>query len=182
MPFPLGHAAGGLAIYELYARNGFNMRPWKALVFIVVLTNLPDIDVLIGLIFHSNGDIFHRGPTHSLLFSVVISALVSNAWRCWSRIPRVSFLLSLLLLLSHLFFDAIFTSAPVSFWWPLEVHWSGGYSGWSDVIHSIFFGVFRDVGMTDIGIIVATGIVIVLNRLFKDMPILVDQSRMKRNQ
>ena len=63
MPFPLGHAAGGLAIYESYAKNGFNMRPWKALVFIVVLTNLPDIDVLIGLIFHGNGDIFHRGPT-----------------------------------------------------------------------------------------------------------------------
>lgn len=142
MPFPLGHAAGGLAVYELYAKNGFTMRPWKALVFIVVLTNLPDIDVLIGLIFHGNGDIFHRGPTHSFLFSLVISALVSNSWRCWSRIPKVPFLLSFLLFSSHLFFDAVFTSAPVSFWWPLEVRWSGGYSGWSDVIDSILFGVF----------------------------------------
>ena len=182
MPFPLGHAAGGLAIYELYAKNGSKVRLWKALVFIIVLTNLPDIDMLIGLILHGNGDIFHRGPTHSLLFSVVISALVSNAWRCWSRIPKVPFLLSFLLLLSHLSFDAIFTSAPVSFWWPLEVHWSGGYSGWSDVIQSILFGVFRDAGMTDVGIIVAAGIVIVLSRLLKDMPILVNQSRIKRNQ
>jgi membrane-bound metal-dependent hydrolase YbcI (DUF457 family) len=182
MPLPLGHAAGGLAIYELYAKNGFKVRPWKALVFIVVLTNLPDIDVLIGLIFHGNGDIFHRGPTHSLLFSLVISAIVSNTWRCWSKVPKVPFLLSLLLLLSHLFFDAIFTSAPVSFWWPLEVHWSGGYSGWSDVIDSVLFGVFRDVGVTDIGIIFAAGIVIVLNRLFKDTATVVNQSRMKREQ
>lgn len=182
MPFSLGHAAGGLAIYELYAKNGFKVRPWKSLVFIVILTNLPDIDMLIGLILYGNGDIFHRGPTHSLLFSLVISAFISNAWRCCSRIPKVPFLLSFLLLLSHLFFDAIFTSAPVSFWWPLEVHWSGGYSGWSDVIHSILFGIFRDVGMTDVGIIVAAGIVIVLNRFFKDMPTLVNHSRMKRNQ
>ena len=182
MPFPLGHAAGGLAIYELYAKNGFKVRLWKALVFIIVLTNLPDIDMLIGLILHGNGDIFHKGPTHSLLFSVVISALVSNAWRCWSRIPKVPFLLSFLLLLSHLFFDAIFTSAPVSFWWPLEVHWSGGYSGWSDVIQSILFGVFQDAGMTDVGIIVAAGIVIVLNQFSKDVPTLFKQSRMKRNQ
>ena len=182
MPLPLGHAAGGLAIYELYAKNGFHMRPWKALVFTLVLTNLPDIDVLIGLIVHGNGAIFHRGPTHSLLFAVVISALVSNAWRCWSRIPRVPFLLSILLLLSHILLDAILTSAPVSFWWPLEVHWSGGYSGWSDVIDSILFGVLQDVRMTDIGIIVAAGTVIVLNRLFKNMAILSNLSRIKRDQ
>ena len=55
MPFPLGHAAGGLAIYELYAKNGFKVRLWKAVVFIIVLTNLPDIDMLIGLIVHGNG-------------------------------------------------------------------------------------------------------------------------------
>jgi hypothetical protein len=79
-------------------------------------------------------------------------------------------------------FDAIFTSAPVSFWWPLEVHWSGGYSGWSDVIDSVLFGVFRDIGVTDIGIIFAAGIVIVLNRLFKDTATVVNHSRMKREQ
>lgn len=76
MPFPLGHAAGGLAIYELYAKNGFKVRPWKALVFIIVLTNLPDIDMLIGLILQANGNIFHRGPSHSLLFFRWLLALL----------------------------------------------------------------------------------------------------------
>ena len=42
---------------------------WKHYLFFALLANLPDIDVLIGLLFHGNANIFHRGMTHSLLFS-----------------------------------------------------------------------------------------------------------------
>jgi hypothetical protein len=72
--------------------------------------------------------------------------LVSNSWRCWSKIPRVSYLLCFSLILSHILADALLTSAPVSFWYPLELNSSVGHSGWREVIESVLFGAFRDLG------------------------------------
>jgi len=93
MPLPLGHTAAGLAIHDVYAKGRSASALWKTLALVIALTNLPDIDVLAGLIFHGNGNFFHRGPTHSLLFALIMAFLVSNSWRCWSKIPRVSYLL-----------------------------------------------------------------------------------------
>ena len=67
MPLPLGHAAIGLTAYDLCSRNDCGFSRWKLAFFIVLLANLPDIDILIGLLSQGNGNAFHRGPTHNML-------------------------------------------------------------------------------------------------------------------
>ena len=176
MPLPLGHTAAGLAIHDIHSKGNFATTPWKNFAFIIVLTNLPDMDVLIGLILHGNGNFFHRGPTHSFLFALVIALLASNVWRCWSRIPKLNFLFCFLLLISHVVADAVFTSSPVSFWWPLELNLSTGYSGWREVIQSVLFGAFRDLG-----IIVVSGMIILLNRLVRHKSIPLIRTRLVKN-
>jgi hypothetical protein len=175
MPLPLGHTAAGLAIHDVYSKANNSDRLWKTLTFLIVLTNLPDIDVLIGLAVHGNGNFFHRGPTHSFLFALFMAFIASNGWRCWSKIPRISPLLCFLLILSHVVADALLTTSPVSFWWPLELNLSNGHSGWREVIESVLFGAFRDLGT-----IVLSGVVIFLNRLIRHrpFPILVILSRL----
>ena len=177
MPLPLGHTAAGLAIHDVYAKGRSPLGLWKTLAFVIVLTNLPDIDVLVGLIVHGNGNFFHRGPTHSLLFAVIMAFLVSNSWRCWSRIPKVNFLFCFLLILSHVVADAVLTAAPVSFWWPLELNLSTGYSGWREVIQSVLFGAFRDLG-----IIVVSGMIILINRLVRHKTIPLTRARLVKNR
>jgi membrane-bound metal-dependent hydrolase YbcI (DUF457 family) len=118
-----------LATYDLGLKNKSNINPWKSLIIIIVLSNLPDADVFVGLIFHGNGNSFHRGPTHSLFFALTIGLLAANAWRRWSLIPKMSFLSCFLLILSHVLADALLTTGPVSFLWPVEANWSFGYSG-----------------------------------------------------
>jgi membrane-bound metal-dependent hydrolase YbcI (DUF457 family) len=144
MPLPLGHTAAGLAIHDLYSRGSSFVSLWKTLLFVTVLTNLPDIDVLIGLLIHSNGNFFHRGPSHSLLFALGTALLAANGWRLWWRIPKISFLFCFLLVLSHVLADAILTASPVSFWWPFELNWSAGYSGWREVVEFVLFGALRE--------------------------------------
>ena len=56
MPSPLGHTAIGLATYDLCCKNHYNLNLRKILIFIIVLANLPDIDMVIGLIIHGNGN------------------------------------------------------------------------------------------------------------------------------
>ena len=143
MLFPLGHAAIGLATYELSA-GILAFRRWKRFVFIVLLANLPDIDVLIGLFFRWDGNAFHRGPTHSLIFALFSGFLAFYVGRYWLKIPNIRYRQSVLLIFSHVIADAVFTDAPVSFFWPFELYWSSGHSGWTDVIHSILFDGFRD--------------------------------------
>jgi membrane-bound metal-dependent hydrolase YbcI (DUF457 family) len=177
MPLPLGHTAAGLAIHDVYAKGRSPLGLWKTLVFVTVLTNLPDLDVLVGLIVHGNGNFFHRGPTHSLLFALIMAFLISNSWRCWSRIPKVNFLFCFLLILSHVVADAVLTAAPVSFWWPLELNLSTGYSGWREVIQSVLFGAFRDLG-----IIVVSGMIILINRLVRHKTIPLTRTRLVKNR
>jgi membrane-bound metal-dependent hydrolase YbcI (DUF457 family) len=172
MPLPLGHTAAGLAIHDVYAKGRSASGLWKTLALVIALTNLPDIDVLVGLIVHGNGNFFHRGPTHSLLFALIMAFLVSNSWRCWSKIPRVSYLLCFSLILSHILADALLTAAPVSFWYPLELNSSVGHSGWREIIESVLFGAFRDLG-----IMVVSAVVLLLNRIIRHKPMPITSSR-----
>ena len=177
MPLPLGHTAAGLAIHDFYTKGRSSLSIWKTLALVIVLTNLPDLDVVVGLIVHGNGNFFHRGPTHSFLFALVMALVISNGWRCWSRIPKVSYLLCFSLILSHVLADAVLTTTPVSFWYPLELHSSVGYSGWREVIESVLFGTFRDLG-----IIVVAAIMILLNRIIRDKPIPLTLSRFVKDR
>ena len=162
MPLPMGHTAIGLAAYELSSNNNSAHDRLKFIVFLTVLANLPDIDVIAGLLIKWNGNAFHRGPTHSLIFALIMGFLASRAWKISSRIPRMNFGICFLIILSHILADFFFTSSPVSFFWPFEVAWSSGYSGWGDVLTSIFFQGFQDVG-----IIIGSAISIIFVRLIR---------------
>jgi membrane-bound metal-dependent hydrolase YbcI (DUF457 family) len=143
MPLPLGHIAIGLATHEVgTTRSAFSR--WKLFAAIVVLSNLPDIDVIIGLLFHWNASAFHRGPTHSLLFALAFGFLASRAAAIWDWPPRLGFWTCFSLILSHVAADALLSPLAVSFLWPLETNWSTGHSGWGDVVGMVLRGDKQD--------------------------------------
>jgi hypothetical protein len=117
---------------------------WKLFAAIVVLSNLPDIDVIIGLLFHWNGSAFHRGATHSLLFALAFGFLASRVSTIRDWLPRLGFWTCFSLILSHVAADALLSTSAVSFLWPLETNWSTGHSGWGDVIGMVLRGDEQD--------------------------------------
>lgn len=161
MPLPLGHAAIGLATHELISRNRSATNNLVLAIFVFVLANLPDIDFLIGLFLRGNGMALHRGLTHSFLFAFFMGIVASNAWRFWSKIPRVNFTVCFLLIFSHLMADFFFTRSPVSFFWPLGVYTSPGQYGLREIITPVFCRAYKDVG-----IIIICTVVILLVRIF----------------
>ncbi len=147
MPLPLGHAAIGLATYEANTPNVSALNRWKLFIFIAVLANLPDIDIVVGLLFKSNGNAFHRGPTHSLLFALTFGYAATLSGKRMPAIPDLGFRTCFLLIFSHIIADWLLTSSPVSLLWPLEVYWSPGYSDWNDILHHVLFKGFQDTGI-----------------------------------
>jgi len=159
MPLPLGHTAIGLATYEV-CTNASGFARWKQLLFIVVLANLPDVDVLIGLIVQWNGQAYHRGATHSLLFALAAGYAASRLAKWWRMAPRWGFYPCVLLISSHIVADALLTASPVSFWWPIEIYYSTGHAGWSDVLHTVLFD-----GLQDAGVLVVCALILLGRRL-----------------
>lgn len=155
MPLPLGHAAIGFATHSLISNDHSRFNKWRVAIFIVILSNLPDLDVLLGLILQNNGSAFHRGPTHSILFALIMGFVASRSSRFWSRIPMVSFKICFMLIFSHVVADYFLTNSPVSFYWPFEVNWVSDSSGWSSVFHTVLFDAVEDAGI----LIVCTGII-----------------------
>lgn len=158
MPLPIGHTAIGLAAAESVRYSQGNTSRLAQFAFITVLANLPDIDMIIGLLLHDNGTIFHRGPTHSLLFSIVTGYLASRLWRLWHRIPRFGFQLCTLLIFSHVAADMLLTSAPVSLLWPFESYQLPGHSGWGQVLHAVLFQSIQDLSI----VLAAIGYLLIL--------------------
>ena len=147
MPFPIGHTAIGLAAFETIQPQQERSARWVDVVFVALLANLPDVDIMFGLVLRGDGAAYHRGPTHSLLFAVLCGYLASHAWRLRSGIPKVGFGLCTLLIFSHVVADMLFTTAPVSLLWPLEIHWAQGHSSWLEVVDMVLFQSVADVGI-----------------------------------
>ena len=147
MPLPLGHTAVGLAVFKTFGHGDSRSSSWIMTIWIIILANLPDIDVIIGLMAGGNGQLFHRGPTHSLLFALISGWLASQAWRVNRHVPRLGLPICCSIVLSHVLADMIFTSAPVSLLWPMAVHWSGGSSGWRQIVHTLVFDSSADIGI-----------------------------------
>lgn len=159
MPLPLGHAAIGLAVYEA-GTHASAFERWKCFLWIVMLANLPDLDVLVGLILEWNGQAYHRGVTHSLVFAAAAALAASWAGKQWKAAPQIGFHTCFFIVLSHIAADAFLTSSPVSFWWPLEINHSAGQAGWMDVVHTVLFG-----GLQDAGILLVCALVLLGRRL-----------------
>jgi len=163
MPLPIGHVTIGFTAYSLLSGNGSSLGRWKAPLGILILSNLPDVDVVLGIVLQGNGNAFHRGPTHSLIFAFIAGFLASRVWEFWLQWPRLSFRICFLLILSHILADAVFTSSPISFFWPVAVNWSSGHSGLSHVVNLVLFGNYQDVT-----IIFGCAFLILLHRALKE--------------
>ena len=144
MPLPLGHSAIGFATHSLISKEKNGLNKWQVAILIIILSNLPDIDVLFGLILQSNGSAFHRGPTHSILFALIMGFIASKFSKLWSNLPTLSFKACFMLIFSHVIADYFLSDSAVSFCWPFEVNWSTGTSGWSQVIHTVFYDTVED--------------------------------------
>jgi hypothetical protein len=79
------------------------------------------------------------------MFALIAGFLASTVSNLWSQWPRLSFRTCFILILSHIVADAVFTSSPVSFLWPITVNWSGGHSGLTHVVNLVLFGNYQDV-------------------------------------
>jgi membrane-bound metal-dependent hydrolase YbcI (DUF457 family) len=165
MPLPLGHAAIGFATHSIITNDKGHLNKWKVAIFVVILSNLPDIDILFGLMLQNNGSAFHRGPTHSILFALILGFLASKSWKLWSQIPRIKFKTCFMLILSHVIADYFLTNSPVSFYWPIEVSWSTGNSGWGHIFHTVLFDAIEDIGILFVCTLIIMS-VIVFRRLY----------------
>lgn len=146
MPFPIGHTAIAAATYECSTRASA-FTSVKRLVFIALLANLPDVDIIFGLLLEYNAKAFHRGPTHSLLFALLAGWVAWRIAKGWLNMQGFGFRQCFYLVLSHVVSDALLTGSKVSFFWPLEVNWTTGTAGWFDVIHTVIFESVQDLGI-----------------------------------
>jgi membrane-bound metal-dependent hydrolase YbcI (DUF457 family) len=174
MPLPIGHAAIGFTTHSLCGENLSGVCRWKALLGILIFSNLPDVDVVLGIVFHENGNVFHRGPTHSLVFALIVGFLASRVLGLWSELPKFSFRICFLLILSHVVADFVFTSSPISFCWPIAVNWSDGYSGLRHVVNLVLFGNYQDAK-----IIIECAFLTVLHRTLLGFGLLKNGQKLK---
>lgn len=134
MSYPLGHTAAGLLLYGISAPAGREGWKVRELALATFLANLPDLDIVVGLCL-GNGNLFHRGPTHSLLFALLLSVLLpcclsaGTYWRYWRRVA-----VCLAILLSHAALDGMIDHEHLAFFWPLQPSQHAGMRGFADTL------------------------------------------------
>ena len=105
MSLPLGHLAIGMTAYDICSDSVSVFRHWRTAALVAALANLPDIDMIIGLILQGNGSAFHRGPTHSIVFALLMALLAANGWKIMPQLPKIGFPVCFIIILSHLLAD-----------------------------------------------------------------------------
>jgi membrane-bound metal-dependent hydrolase YbcI (DUF457 family) len=124
MPLPIGHAVVG---YSFAAASGvrFRKHAWTALLFSVVVANLPDADFLPGALA-DRPVLYHRTIAHTIpaamLCGLIISAVLTRFGRRFWEIA----LLGTLVYASHLFADMVHFGGGnigVQILWPLSDNW-----------------------------------------------------------
>jgi membrane-bound metal-dependent hydrolase YbcI (DUF457 family) len=124
MPLPLGHTVVG---YSFAAATGIRFRrdTWTAILFSLVVANLPDADFLPGALADEPG-IYHRTIAHTLpaalLCGLIIGAVLTRFGR---RFWEITFL-GTLVYSSHLFADMVNFGAGnigVQILWPFDHGW-----------------------------------------------------------
>lgn len=112
LPSPIAHGIGGLAAALSVAPRQRACARLVVAVFVIAV--LPDLDFLAGFAVGSPHR-FHRGPTHSLVGSAILAALVapllpsilSGPHRSPPRPFASAWALAFVVLLSHLIADAV---------------------------------------------------------------------------
>jgi inner membrane protein len=107
MPSPIAHSVTGHVIYRFLCpgntRSTVGFRGLQASLYAVIIANFADIDFIPQLLTDGR---FHRGPTHSLWFAVIFSALVGIGVNRISKRPfKPCLFYTLMLYSSHLLLD-----------------------------------------------------------------------------
>jgi inner membrane protein len=121
---PIGHSLAGYLIYCIGAKS---ISPKKDKVFFaaaVVSANLPDFDVIPGLIV-GQPNLYHHGISHSIGFALVAAVVIAWGVRRFTLFSfRKNFLFFFLACSSHLLLDYFaFDGRPpfgIPIFWPLS--------------------------------------------------------------
>src|SRR5881628_1301028 len=118
MPFPVAHGLLGVSIVETWRiKAPLDPNP-KVFLLAALLAICPDFDFFCIWILGLRGE-YHRGPSHSILFAVVITLIVSFL----ADTPRLQrFFPYLLATLSHGLLDALTSKdlLGVMLFWPFS--------------------------------------------------------------
>ncbi|PYL63049.1 MAG: hypothetical protein DMF24_01630 [Verrucomicrobia bacterium] len=133
---PIAHTFGGFWTFlilaaQLKTRLAAQWRQWlPRLGVLMLVANLPDLDFL-PVLFNGSAKNLHHSFTHSLIFAILVSLILSSAWRIAPGFWR-STLLYFTAYSSHLLID-FFTGTKIGwthtgFGMPLFWPWSKEFS------------------------------------------------------
>ena len=130
MPLPLAHSLAAAAVYKGLDADG-RFIAWKRLLLAVMIANLPDLDLIPGILVGEPNRYHHVGFSHSVIFAAVAAVVVGLAaaavGRSWpTACNRLSgaagtALMVGLLVGSHILLDTLnrdfrAPSGPPAFW------------------------------------------------------------------
>jgi membrane-bound metal-dependent hydrolase YbcI (DUF457 family) len=102
MASPVAHSIAALAIHE-----GLDWRRrWAVIAGFILLANLADFDSLVSLVFTGDHNTWHRGPSHSVVFCLLVAGGLAAVWRIGTGYLQ-RFALFFALLASHLAIDFV---------------------------------------------------------------------------
>ena len=120
----LGHALGGVVAGRAFSNDGPRGLYFSKVftISVIILSVLPDLDIVIWILLKPAGMTPHRGASHSLVFAFIFSFI---AWIVVSRGgKRGGYLLPVALFaasLMHPLLDYLMGCGPkVPFFWPFE--------------------------------------------------------------
>jgi inner membrane protein len=106
MPSPIAHSATGYAIFRLMnhqKRLPMLNRNWQHSFLAIVVANFADLDFIPQIL---TSERFHRGPSHSMWFAVIVSLGIALTFKVIKGKPfKPLFFYALLLYGSHLLLD-----------------------------------------------------------------------------
>lgn len=109
----IGHSCAGIIIKNLGKTNCSIEKNSILILILIALALLPDIDVVILLLFKSSTNITHRGVTHSLLFTFFSASIFTIIFQRYFNISQLKlFVIFLSALLSHLTLDYLMGAGP----------------------------------------------------------------------
>jgi inner membrane protein len=162
MPSPLAHISVGYAIYKIFQGRLTEAERAKAwlvpvlLLVTVVLSMLPDVDSILGLVMGDLGR-YHNNGTHSLVVGLFLSMLFAGVVHRRFKYSFVTwFIVALLAYEMHVVLDFFTIGRGVMLFWPLSsnrysspillfygLHWSDGVLSmrhlWTLLTEMIFF-------------------------------------------
>lgn len=135
----VGHALAGISIGSVFKRNETGGKRWKLLVLTAFLAIVPDLDIVIYILFRPSGMTPHRGASHTLIFTAILGLIAALSCGRYVGLARLrAFMIFYGVLLSHLLLDYLMGCGPgVQFFWPF---WDRAYLFPIKIVPTAFYG------------------------------------------